>query len=172
MAMLHFRAIAGAFALVAAFGGCARHGASAPDFTLRDDAGQTWALSSQRGKAVLLTFGFTHCADTCPATIAKLVRLSDGLGARAGDVEIVMVTVDPQRDTPPAMHRFLARFDSPRVVGLTGSPAQIDAVERAYHVWAQRIPGAHGAAAYDVAHSAVIFFVDRNGHIAAIRDDG
>jgi protein SCO1/2 len=145
---------------------------SAPGFTLTDDAGHAWTLSSQRGTPVLLTFGFTHCADTCPAILAKLARLASGPGAKT-PVEIAFVTVDPARDSVTAMHRFVTRFGdaNARVVGLTGTQDQIDAVERAYHVWAQRIPGRQPHAAYDVAHSAVVYFIDAHGTTRSVRDD-
>ncbi|HEY1974935.1 MAG TPA: SCO family protein [Candidatus Baltobacteraceae bacterium] len=145
---------------------------AAPGFTLTDDTGSSWALASQRGTPVVLTFGFTHCADTCPAILAKLARLAVGPGAKT-PVEIALVTVDPQRDSVAAMHRFVTRFGdaNARVVGLTGTPDQIDAVERAYHVWAQRIPGRQPHGAYDVAHSAVVFFIDRNGVTRSVHDD-
>ena len=133
--------------------------------------GRSWSLSEQRGRPVLLTFGFTHCADTCPATLAKLARLTRSLGAAGAGVEIAMVTVDPQRDTPAVLHRFVARFDRP-IVGLTGTPARIAQVEAAYHVWAQRIPGKHPVAhGYDVVHTAVIYAIDGRGYVRAIRND-
>jgi protein SCO1/2 len=144
---------------------------AAPAFTLTDDRGQAWSLAAQRGTPVVLTFGFTHCADTCPATLAKLSRLAAASGR---PIEIAFVTVDPQRDSVAAMHRFVRQFEREgvRIVGLTGTPAQIDAVETAYHVWAQRIPGKHRTRAYDVAHSAVVFFIDGGGGIASLHDDG
>ncbi len=153
---------------------CAGRGWSAPDFTLRDDGGRAWTLSQQRGKVVLLTFGFTHCTDTCPATLAKLEHLTLGLGQESNQVEIAFVTVDPQRDAPAAMHRFLMRIAQPgggRLVGLTGTPAQIGAVERAYHVWSQKIPGRHGYDDYDEAHTAVIYVIDARGRIRGLHDD-
>jgi protein SCO1 len=160
-----------AFALLAT---ACSHADRAPDFTLRDDGGRSWTLSQQRGEALLLTFGFTHCADTCPATLAKLERLTQTLGKRSLDVEIAMVTIDPQRDTSPTMHRFIARFARPggsRLVGLTGTAGQIQAVERSYHIWSQRIPGQHGADDYDEAHTAVIYLIDARGRIRGLDDD-
>lgn len=120
----------------------------------------------------MLTFGFTHCLDTCPATLAKLAHLAEGRDAKT-PVEIAFVTVDPQRDSVATMHRFVGRFDggNARVVGLTGTAEQIDAVESAYHVWAQRIPGRRPGAAYDIAHSAVVYFIDRNGVTRSVHDD-
>lgn len=155
--------------------GCAAPGgAIAPDFTLTSSrAGQPWALSAQRGKALLLTFGFTHCADTCPATLAKLAHLTRALGPRGRDVEIAMVTVDPRRDTPPVLHAFVSRFDGP-IVGLTGTPPAVAKVLAAYHVWAQPVPGTSGGRrprSYDVAHTAAIYFIDAGGRIRGLHED-
>ncbi len=155
--------------------------ATAPELTLRADSGGLWKLSNQRGETVLLTFGFTHCTDTCPATLAKLIRLTGSL-QRSRDVEIAFVTIDPARDTEQVMHRFLARFGRPgdgRLVGLTGTPAEIERVKTAYHVWSQPaspFEDAHGDKPRvrredDIAHTAVIFIIDRSGRIAAVNDD-
>jgi len=158
-------------AMVAVLAACAQHGPSAPGFTLIDDAGAPWTLSAQRGNPVVLTFGFTHCADTCPETLAKLARLRNGLGVGGRNVRIAMVTVDPRRDTPAVLHRFVGRFDGP-IVGLTGTPSSVAGVESAYHVWAQRVPGrVRGGDSYDVVHSAVIYFIDPRGTIRDISDD-
>ncbi|MBV8067830.1 MAG: SCO family protein [Candidatus Eremiobacteraeota bacterium] len=140
----------------------------APDFTLRDDAGTAWSLSQQRGTAVLLTFGFTHCADTCPMTLAKLARVARAQRKPARPIEVAFVTVDPKRDTVAVMHRFVGRFTEPRdddVVGLTGTFAQIARVKAAYHVWSQ--PLRNG----DIAHTAVIVLIDARGRIAGTFDD-
>jgi protein SCO1/2 len=166
----HYRILAAPLAAALLLWSCARS-PGAPGFTLTDDAGQPWSLAAQRGTPVLLTFGFTHCADTCPATLAKLSRM-----AREGNTAapvIAFVTVDPQRDSATALHRFVSRFNEggAHVVGLTGTPSQIDAVERAYHVWAQRIPGRGAHGTYDVAHSAVVYFIDRSGVTRSVHDD-
>jgi protein SCO1 len=163
------RLVAAVLALL--LGACGRQWI-APDFRLTDDLGAAWRLADQHGKTVVLTFGFTHCADTCPATITKLTHLAARVHDRGSPLEIVLVTVDPQRDTPAALHRFLARFDgrAAQLTGLTGTPSQIDAVERAYHVWAQRVPGSNRSS-YDVAHSAAIYFIDPAGRIRALRGD-
>jgi protein SCO1 len=167
----HNRILAACVAAALLLWSCART-PTAPGFTLTDDDGRAWSLPAQRGVPVMLTFGFTHCADTCPATLAKLARLA-GDPQTQQPVEIALVTVDPQRDSVAAMHRFVTRFGSrnARVIGLTGTPDQVDAVERAYHVWAQRIPGRQPHGAYDVAHSAVVYFIDRSGAIASVHDD-
>lgn len=145
-------------------------GMPAANVVLTDDRGQTWSLAEQRGTPVVLTFGFTHCADTCPETLAKLAHLAEKMQDAAKRPEIVMVSVDPQRDTPAVLHAFVTRFP-PGVVGLTGTPAQIDAVKAAYHVWSQKVPGPHGRGNYDVAHSAVMFFIDAGGRVRGLGDD-
>jgi len=160
----------GALLTLLALVACARP-AQAPDFTLVGDRGQPWTLSAQRGRPVFLTFGFSHCGDTCPLTVAKLVRVAHAVDTRADGVEIAMVTVDPQRDTPAVLHRFVERFHGP-VVGLTGTPSQIASVESAYHVWAARVPGKHRTPRdYDVAHTATIYAIDPHGDIRALRND-
>jgi protein SCO1/2 len=157
-----------AISLALAFTGCAR-GTPAADFTLRTDSASEWSLSAQRGKAVVLTFGYTHCGDTCPLTLAKLAQAMRTLGPRAKDVEVVFVTVDPQRDTPDALRAYLQKFGD-GFTGLTGTPEQLAAVEQAYHVWAQRIPGKRGRDDYDDAHASAIFFIDTSGHINSFHD--
>jgi protein SCO1 len=157
--------------LLALLGGCAHGGITAPDFTLTDQHGQPWSLAAQRGKVVALFFGYTHCADTCPATLAKLAAAVDSQGNASHGAEIAFVTIDPQRDSPAALARYITRFGGAPIVGLTGRPAQVAAVEKAYHVWSQRIPGRHGSDEYDDSHTAIVFLIDRSGTITAMHDD-
>jgi protein SCO1 len=149
--------------------GCAQ--ATAPDFTLTSDNGTPWTLATQHGKAVALFFGFTHCSDTCPDTLAKLAASLRADGATAATAEIAFVTIDPQRDTPAAMHRYIQRFPGAPIVGLTGTPAQIAAVEHGYHIWSQKLPAKNGSNDYDEAHSAFTFLIDRNGNERMIHND-
>jgi protein SCO1 len=148
--------------------GCAHP--TAPDFTLTSDNGTPWTLSAQHGKVVALFFGFSHCTDTCPDTLAKLAASLRADNAAPGTAQIAFVTIDPQRDTPSVMHAYITHFPGAPVVGLTGTPAQIAAVENAYHVWSQKIPAAHGDD-YDEAHSAFTFLIDRNGDQRMIHND-
>jgi protein SCO1/2 len=151
------------------FTGVAVPAAAAPNFTLTSDVGAPWTLAAQHGKVVALFFGFTHCTDTCPATLAKLTTVlrSD----HAGAAEIAFVTIDPQRDTPAVMHAYLRRFSGAKIVGLTGTPAQIANVEQAYHVWSEPVPDPHGGTNYDEAHTAFTFLIDRNGNWRVIHND-
>jgi protein SCO1/2 len=157
-----------AISLALAFAGCSP-GRPVADFTLQNDVASPWSLSAQRGRAVVLTFGYTHCTDTCPSTLAKISTALRTLGPRASDVEVVFITVDPQRDTPAVLRAYLQRFGS-GIVGLTGSPQQVAEVEQAYHVWAQRIPGKRGNDDYDDAHSSVIYFIDTHGNLSSLHD--
>lgn len=157
-------------AAVVLLAGCGSNASRAADFSLTADDGRPWTLSAQRGHAVVLTFGFTHCADTCPETLAKLTHLRRALGPAGDAMEIAMVTVDPRRDSVPVLHRFVEQFDGP-VTGLTGSPAQVARVETAYHVWSQRVPGRRPDS-YDVVHSATMYFIDARGNVRDIHDDG
>jgi protein SCO1 len=151
--------------------GCAHSGISAPDFALTSDHGTPWTLSAQRGKTVALFFGFTHCTDTCPDTLAKLAASLRVAGANAHDAEIAFVTIDPERDRPAVMHAYIRRFAGAPIVGLTGTPAQIAAVEGAYHVWSKKVPGKHGMIDYDEVHSAFTFLIDRDGNERMIHND-
>lgn len=153
------RLLAAAVALVLLSAGCS-HKPAAPDFTLTDQTGRPWSLSAQRGTPVQLYFGYTHCIDTCPTTLARLAK------ADAGTKTIVaFVTVDPERDTPAALARYVKRFGYRRIVGLTGTPAEITRVEKLYHVWSQRIPGKHGSSSYDEAHISVLFTIAGDGSL-------
>jgi protein SCO1/2 len=152
-----------AFALLGA--GCSRY-LAAPDFSLTDHNSATWSLSAQRGKTVALYFGFTHCPDTCPTTLAKLAK---AIGNNS-NAEIAFVTVDPERDTPDVLRNYVKRFEGAPIVGLTGTPQQIADVERAYHVWSQKIPGKRGSYDYDEAHISVVTFIDPSGRQRMIAD--
>lgn len=144
---------------------------AAPPIALTDSSGSAWQLAGQTGRNVALFFGYTHCADTCPLALAKLVKaraIADPSGTRW---EIAFVTIDPERDTPSVLAAYLKRFGGD-IVGLTGSQRAIAGVERAYHVWAQKIPGkrARGDYGYDEAHASVIFLIDSHGNQRVLQD--
>lgn len=114
----------------------------APDFELIDQHGQPWRLADQRGKTVALFFGYTHCPDVCPQTMNILARAMDELGPQAEDVEVVLVTVDPERDTPEVLGQYVAGFH-PAFVGLYGEDARIKEIADAYGVrFVQELPPA------------------------------
>jgi protein SCO1 len=157
-----------ALVLAALVAACS-HGQAAPNFALTDQAGSTWSLSAQRGKTIALFFGYTHCPDVCPTTLATLSKAVSSLGPSANNAEIVFVTVDPQRDTPAVLSRWISLFGSSHIVGLTGSLAQLKPVYAAYHIWAQRLPASKGRS-YEMAHSSVVYMIGPDGSIRGIRD--
>jgi protein SCO1 len=110
------------------------------------------------GEPFLVYFGYTHCPDICPTTLAQI---SDALAKLPGKpVKALFVTVDPERDTPKLMGDYVSSFD-PRIIGLSGSPEQIAQVEAAYRVYAKKAPGKDGEYAMD--HSSVVYLMERNG---------
>ena len=106
---------------------------TAPDFILRDQHNQTFQLSRQTGHVVLVFFGYTDCPDACPAALSQFQRIHERLGKQADQVRFVMITVDPERDTPERLGEFVGGFD-PDFLGLTGPSADLFPVWRAYGV--------------------------------------
>ena len=139
----------------------ALHGAAidppwrAADIRLQDANGREFALSGQRGKLVLLYFGYTNCPNECPLTMAHVKLALDRLGAQAADVRVVMVTTDPKRDSPEALRAFLGKF-GPDFTGLLGSPEQLAKVWSDYGVTVE--DGGE-------THSFFLYVIDRNGNI-------
>ncbi|MDO1529947.1 SCO family protein [Fulvimonas sp. R45] len=135
-----------------------------PDLSFRlvDDSGKTVTAADYRGKVLLLYFGYTHCPDVCPLTLAHLHAVLQKLGKPADDVRILFVSVDPARDTPAVLHDYVRAFD-PRAVGLTGSPRDIEALVKRYRASFTREP-AKGDSGYEVSHSSAIYVFDRAGH--------
>ncbi|MEO7039853.1 MAG: SCO family protein [Candidatus Elarobacter sp.] len=140
-----------------------------PEVALIDEDGRSFRLTGKRGKEVVLFFGYAHCPDVCPATLAKLAQADHSLGSQAGNVTVAFVTVDPQRDTISALKRYVGLFD-PRFYGLTGSPKALGTFYSVYHVWHQKLPNHGSAAGYLMAHSSSIYMLDRDGHLRVIHD--
>jgi protein SCO1/2 len=111
--------------------------APAADFTLTDQKNQPFQLSNQRGKVALLFFGYAHCPDVCPVTLSIFSQVRKSLGPQADEVSFVFVTVDPERDTPEALGKYLANFSAP-LTGLTGSRAELEPVWKSYGVYQAR----------------------------------
>ena len=136
----------------------------ASDFVLIDQEGRPFHLSQLRGKVVLLFFGYTHCPDACPTTIAKLSRVYKLLESDANKVVTLFVSVDPGRDTTSALKNYLAYFhlDS---IGLTGTKDQIDAVVKQYGA-KYEIEQSDSAAGYHINHSTDLYLLDKKGELA------
>ena len=140
----------------------------APDFSLRGSSGTDVSLSSYRGKTVLLTFGFTNCAAVCPTTLATLAQARTALGKTANSVQVIFVTVDPERDSAAHLREYLAAFD-PTFVGATGSAKELEAVRKKYGVTAVKEGTGDD---YAVAHTSSIFLIDRVGKLRAMMPFG
>ena len=141
---------------------------SAPDFALRGSDGAELKLSRYRGKVVALAFGFTSCPDVCPVTLGTLREARKKLVADGKDLQVVYVTVDPERDDAERMRTYLANFD-PTFVGGTGAPEALEAVRKEYGILAEKVTTPAG---YSVAHSSSIYLIDREGRLRALMPYG
>ena len=131
---------------------------AAPDFTLQDQTGQLFQLSAQSGRVVVMYFGYTQCPDECPATMARYRQIQTELGAEAERVRFVLVTADPDVDTPAVLGAYLAPFGS-GLLGLTGQPAALESVWQAYGVYVEK------HAAGEVDHTNRIYVIDPAGNL-------
>lgn len=136
----------------------------AMDFTLKASDGSEFRLSRQRGKIVLLSFGYTFCLDVCPTTLVELSQVRARLGEAARRVQVAFITLDPERDTPERLRIYTSAFDS-TFIGLTGSEEQLAEVRTDYGVMAEKqvVPGT--SAAYLIAHSAYTYVIDPEGRL-------
>jgi protein SCO1 len=137
--------------------------AAAPDFSLTNTNGQSFQLSKQKGQLILLFFGYTHCPDECPATLAVMKQLFARLGSQSRRVDFVFVTVDPQRDNPTQIRSFLAKYN-PSFVGLGGSSSELAPVWKAYGVY-QELPINSTVSQYQVNHSTQVYLIDPQGQL-------
>jgi protein SCO1/2 len=145
-------------------------GRDVPDFTLIDQNGAPLKLSSLRGNVVLLTFGFTHCPNICPTTLANLVTISNGLPPEAKQrLRVLFVSVDPARDRPPQMKDYVG-FYSKSFTGLTGSADDIAKVAKDYGAYyeAQLQDSQVAGNYYTIVHSAYVYLIDPNGKFALL----
>ena len=131
-------------------------------FTLVGADGKPFSSDRLAGKPYAIYFGFTRCGDVCPITLGRLVKLRDQVG---GDdqLNIVFVTIDPKNDGPAEVGQYEKGFNSP-IIGLTGSPAQIDQVKKNYGIFAQ--PVMHAMPGKEMEHTATVLLFDRDGKLA------
>jgi len=137
-----------------------RHAGLGGPFTLTDDLGKPVTQASLLGKPAVIYFGYTFCPEVCPTTLLDLSNWMKKLGPAADRANYVFVTIDPERDTPKAMHDYVSSFDK-RIRGYTGTPAQIAAIAKEYGVYYAREPG--GGANYAMDHSTRIYLMDAKG---------
>ena len=133
------------------------------DFVLTDAKGKTRRLADFRGKAVVLFFGYTQCPDVCPAAMATLAEAMRQLGPLSHAVQGIFITLDPERDTPELLSRYVPAFH-PSFIGLHGNAAQTEAVAKEFKVVFRKVPGAT-AETYTVDHSAGMFVFDPEGRL-------
>ncbi len=129
-------------------------------FALVDGDGNTVTDADFRGRPFVVFFGFTHCPDICPTTLWEMTTWIERLGDDADAAHFAFVTVDPERDTPEVMRAYVDSFTD-RIVPLTGSPAQVEAMLRTYRVFARKVSLDDGD--YTVDHSTMVYLMDRDG---------
>jgi protein SCO1/2 len=140
----------------------------APELALTGSDGEELLLSRYRGKVVVLGFGFTSCPDVCPTTLAVLAQARKQLGAKGQDMQVVYVTVDPERDTSERMRKYLSTFD-PTFMGGTGAAERLATVRKEYGIAAEK--KMYGKS-YSVAHSSYTYLIDRDGRLRALMPYG
>lgn len=136
---------------------------AAPEIELTRAAGTNFQLSDVRGKVVALFFGYTSCPDICPTTMAELRQALEELGPQADQVQVLFVTVDPQRDTPERVQEYVDHFN-PDFIGLSGSEPELAKVWSDYGVFRQVVDGS-SAAGYLVDHTARVTLIDQQGNL-------
>jgi len=139
------------------------------EFTLTGPDGEQVDASSLQGKPVLVFFGFTSCPDVCPTTLTQLSVVMKKLGPQADNIQILLVSVDPGRDTPEVMKKYTASF-GPWLLGLTGSEEALATLRKAYGVYAA-MESSDDKGAYNVMHSAAVFGFDAKGRARLLISD-
>jgi protein SCO1/2 len=135
----------------------------ARSFSLTDQFGQRRTLADFKGKVTVVFFGFTHCPDVCPTTMAELAQVKAALGADGARVQGVFITVDPERDTAESLKAYMSAFD-PSFIALRGSPDETAATTKEFKVFYARVPGkAEGS--YNVDHTAGSYVFDTQGRV-------
>jgi protein SCO1 len=143
--------------------------ASAPSaiggpFHLTDQSGAQVDERILKGKWTAVYFGYTSCPDVCPTTLTNLAQAIDALGSRARDLQVVFISVDPERDTPSRLAAYLSIASFPKgMVGLTGTADQVAAAARAYRVYYKK---AGDGPAYSVDHTSVVYLMDPEGQFS------
>ncbi|WP_028226906.1 SCO family protein [Paraburkholderia ferrariae] len=140
------------------------------DFSLTDDSGRPVTAANFSGQTALVYFGYTHCPDVCPETLARLMQVIAKLGPDARNLRILFISVDPDRDTPAVLHTYVGAFDPQHILGLTGSDSQIESLAKRYRV-AYQMEKRNPDGSYDVTHSSAIYVFDAQGHARLLATD-
>jgi len=144
--------------------------AYAQDFSLKDFNGKLRTLADFKGKAVVIFFGYTQCPDVCPTTLSDLAAAMKQLGPLADKVQVLFITIDPERDTPQLLSKYVPAFD-PRFLGLSGDAAATEKVAKDYKVFYQKVPGKEPGS-YSMDHSAGLYIYDPQGRIRLFARSG
>ena len=136
---------------------------SGKDFRLTDHLGKLRTLSDFKSKVVVLFFGYTHCPEICPNTLVELARVMKHLGPDAAKVQVLFITLDPERDTQALLAQFVPSFN-PTFIGLYGTPAQIAETAKNYHLFYGKPPGS-SSSNYTIDHSVGTYIYDRSGRL-------
>jgi len=136
---------------------------TAPEFELMDSSGTAFRISDQSGKIVLLFFGYTACPDVCPTTLAELNMALNAIPEKADSVQVVFVSVDPERDTPQLVQEYVGRFN-PSFIGLSGSQEELEKIWKDYGVFRETVQG-DSAMGYIVNHTARVTLIDADGNL-------
>jgi protein SCO1 len=135
-------------------------GSSSPDFRLTDFNGRPVSLADYRGRVVVIFFGFVRCPDACPTALFKLAQVMKRLGPASDRVQVLLITLDPERDTPELLKSYVTAFD-PRFVGLTGTTEQIDSAAKSY--WVVHVTAPTSNDYYAIDHSTATYVIDAQG---------
>ncbi len=133
-------------------------------FRLTDQNGQVITEQSMKGKPTLIFFGFTRCPDVCPTSLFELSQVLGAMGPDAARINAYFVSVDPERDTPQSIKDYLSSFD-PHLKGLVGTPEATEKIEKAYRVYAKKVPLKDGD--YTMDHTALIYLMDKSGNFVS-----
>ena len=147
----------GLFSLVPV-GGEPRSSLIGGPFSLTAQDGRSVSDKDVKGNPFLVFFGYTHCPDVCPTALFEISEIFKALGPNQ-KISALFITIDPERDTPAVLKEYLSSFDS-RIIGLSGTPAQIESVEKAYRVYAKKVGT---GADYSMDHTAIIYLMDKDG---------
>ena len=135
-------------------------------FSLIDHTGRRVTEAEFRGRPMLVFFGFTHCPEVCPTTLLDITEQLKALGPEAERLQVIFITVDPERDTPAQLALYLQSFD-PRIVGLSGTALEVESVVKAYKAYAKKIPTEGG---YTMDHTASVYVMDAEGRYRTLID--
>lgn len=136
------------------------------DIGIADTSGQIRRIEDFKDQVALVFFGFTRCPDVCPSTLMRLRQVRDALGEDASKLQVLLVSVDPERDTPDRLDAYVKNFD-PSFIGLRPEPTELEKVVKAFHAIAVKVPTADGKD-YTVDHSATIYVYDRGNQLRLI----